>query len=181
MFSKPLVECLRVYTANLEVTLYAFTVFFENLRRKSALASLSVHVLTAKIFMLSTMHDKRASGPVSKLNKKEAENIAELLREYRQSRNQTVTTAASAIKGFSNELHSTQKLWKQGNKSMLIKAGLALIALPDPGVGDVVGSAMVAAGLIQMKIRNSALHVDDVYKTFPEVMKELGAIKSRVI
>jgi hypothetical protein len=115
------------------------------------------------------------------MNKKEAENIAELLKEYGRSRNQMATTAASAINGFSNELHSTQKLWKQGNKSILIKAGLAMIAFPDPTISDVIGAAMVAAGLIQMKMRNSALHVDDVYKTFPKVVKELGAIKSHVV
>lgn len=115
------------------------------------------------------------------MDKKEAENIAELLKEYAESRKQTATAAASAINGFSNELHSTQKLWKQGNKSILIKAGLALIAFPDPLVSDVVGAAMIAAGLIQMKMRNSALYVDDVYKTFPKVMRELSAIKSHVI
>ncbi len=90
-------------------------------------------------------------------------------------------SAADAVNGIRNELHSTQKLWKQGNKSILVKAGLALIAFPDPTISDIVGSAMVAAGLIQMKIRNSALHVDDVHKTFPRVMKELGAIKSHVV
>ena len=115
------------------------------------------------------------------MNKKEAENIAELLKEYSQSRNQTMHEAANVINGFTNGLHSTQKLWKQGNKSILIKAGLALIAFPDPTISDVVGAAMVAVGLIQMKMRNSALHVDDVYKTFPKVVKELGAIKSHVV
>ena len=115
------------------------------------------------------------------MNKEEVENVAELLKQYSQSRNQTVNAAGSAVNGFTNELHSTQKLWKQGNKSFLIKAGLALIAFPDPTISDVIGSAMVAAGLIQLKMRNSALHVDDVYKTFPKVVKELGAIKSHVV
>ncbi len=115
------------------------------------------------------------------MNKKEAENIVELLKEYSQSRNQTSRAAAKAVNGFTGELHSTQKLWKQGNKSILIKAGIALIAFPDPTISDVVGAAMVAAGLIQMKMRNSALHVDDVYKTFPKVVKELSAIKSHVV
>jgi hypothetical protein len=115
------------------------------------------------------------------MNKEEAENVVELLKQYSQSRNQTVNAAASAITGFTNELHSTQKLWKQGNKSFLIKAGLVLIAFPDPTISDVIGSVMVAAGLIQLKMRNSALHVDDVYKTFPKVVKELGAIKSHMV
>ena len=115
------------------------------------------------------------------MNKEEARDVIELLRQYSQNRNQTANTASTAAHGFKNELHSTQKLWKQGNKSFLIKAGLALIAFPDPTISDVVGSAMVAAGLIQIKMRNSALHIDDVYKTFPRVVKELGSIKGKVV
>jgi hypothetical protein len=115
------------------------------------------------------------------MKKEEAKDVVELLKQYSQSRNHTAITANTTVNGFKNELHSTQKLWKQENKPFLIKAGLALIAFPDPTISDVVGSAMVAAGLIQMKMRNSALHVDDVYKTFPRVVKELGSIKGKVI
>lgn len=117
-----------------------------------------------------------------RVNKEEAKNLVELLKEYSENRNQTVNTAHNAMHGFTSELHSVQKLWKQGNKSFLIKAGLALIAFPDPIIiSDVIGSAMVAAGLIQLKMRNSALYVDDVYKTFPRVLKELGTIKSHLV
>jgi len=115
------------------------------------------------------------------MNKEEAKDVVEILKQYSQSRNQTANTASTAVHGFKNELHSTQKLWKQGNKSFLIKAGLAMIAFPDPTISDVIGSAMVAAGLIQLKMRNSALHVDDVYKTFPKVVKELGSIKGNLV
>lgn len=115
------------------------------------------------------------------MNKEEAKNITALLKYYSESRNQTAYTAQGALHGFTSELHSTQKLWKQGSKNFLIKAGLAMIAFPDPTISDVVGAGMVAAGLIQMKMRNSALHVDDVYKTFPKVVKELGAIKRDVV
>ena len=115
------------------------------------------------------------------MNKEEAKDVVELLKQYSQSRNQTTNTAGTAAHGFKNELQSTQQLWKQENKPFLIKAGLALIAFPDPTISDVVGSAMVAAGLIQMKMRNSALHVDDVCKTFPRVVKELGSIKGKVV
>ena len=115
------------------------------------------------------------------MDKEKAKEVVELLKQYSQSRNQTASSASTAVHGFKNELRSTQELWKRGNKPFLIKAGLALIAFPDPTISDVVGSAMVAAGLIQMKMRNSALHVDDVYKTFPRVVKELAAIKSHVV
>ena len=115
------------------------------------------------------------------MNKEEAKNLVELLKEYSENRNQTVNTAHNAMHGFTSELHSVQKLWRQGNKSFLIKAGLALIAFPDPIISDVIGSAMIAAGLIQLKMRNSTLYVDDVYKTFPRVVKELGTIKSQMV
>jgi len=115
------------------------------------------------------------------MKREESKTIVELLKHYSRSRNQTTSTTESALSGYTGGLRSTQKLWKQGSKSFLIKAGIAMIAFPDPTISDVIGSAMVAAGLIQMKMRNSALHVDDVYKTFPRVVKELGKIKERVI
>jgi len=115
------------------------------------------------------------------LNKEEAQNVLELLKQHKNTGDQTANTMTSAMHAFPDELRSTQKLWKQGNKSFLIKAGLALIAFPDPTISDVIGSAMVAAGLIQLKMRNSSLHVDDVYKTFPKVVRELGTIKGHVV
>lgn len=115
------------------------------------------------------------------MNTQEAKEQVELLKHLVMSRKETATTMNEAMHGFTNELRSTQKLWKKGNNSFLIKAGLALIAFPDPTISDVVGSAMVAAGLIQLKMRNSALHVEDVYKTFPKVVKELGTIKRSLV
>ena len=87
---------------------------------------------------------------------------------------------ATAIRGFSNELHYTQRLWRKGGNSKLIKIGLALIAFPDPTISDVIGCALVAAGIVQLKMKHSALHVEDVYKTFPQVVKELTTTKLRV-
>jgi len=115
------------------------------------------------------------------VNKEEAKDLVELLNRLRMSRKTTANTVDEAMHGFTEELHSAQKLWRRGKNSFLIKAGLALIAFPDPTITDVIGSAMVAAGLIQLKMRKSALHVEDVYKTFPKVVKELGAIKQCLV
>jgi len=82
---------------------------------------------------------------------------------------------------FTKELSATQKLWRKGNHSFLIKAGLALIAFPDPTITDILGSALVAAGILRFKIKRSTLHVEDVYKTFPQVIKELTTIKLSVV
>jgi hypothetical protein len=84
---------------------------------------------------------------------------------------------ANAIHGFSNELRYTQRLWRKSGNSKLIKIGLALIAFPDPTISDVIGCALVAAGIVQLKMKHSALHVEDVYKTFPQVVKELTATR----
>ena len=115
------------------------------------------------------------------VNTKEAEALAEVLRQFGLSRTETTNTVNTVMRGFAEELRSTQKLWRKRNNPFLIKAGLALIAFPDPTISDVIGSALVAAGLIQLKLRNSTLHIEDVYKTLPKVVKELGAIKQCLV
>lgn len=108
---------------------------------------------------------------------KELKDFADALRETAFTRAETARVTNSSLLELTRELRSTRKLWRGGNNSTLIKVGLALIALPDPGVSDIVGSALIAAGLIHRKMKNSALHVEDVYKTFPLVFKELGSLK----
>jgi len=115
------------------------------------------------------------------VNAKEAKDLIEMLHELSQNRKETVNTAGSAMHGYAEELRFAQKLWKQKNSSWLIKAGLILVAFPDPTITDVVGAAMIAAGLVQLKMRNSKLYVEDVYKTFPRIVKELGSIKQSVV
>lgn len=84
---------------------------------------------------------------------------------------------AQAVKGTARSAKSAKQLWRSGKRSPLIKVGLALIAFPDPTVSDVVGSALVAAGLVQEGIRRQTLHVDDVYKTFQNTMRKIQAAK----
>jgi hypothetical protein len=50
---------------------------------------------------------------------------------------------------------------------------MALILFPDPTISDVVGTAMVAAGLVHDRIRRSGLYLEDVYKTYPRLLREL--------
>lgn len=111
------------------------------------------------------------------MNKEEAKDLVEMLNHWNTSRKETANTMNGVMHGITRELRSTQKLWRRGNSSFLIKAGLVLIAFPDPTITDILGSALVAAGLVQLKMKRSALHVEDVYKTFPKVLKELTASK----
>ncbi|HVO37122.1 MAG TPA: hypothetical protein VMT01_03030 [Candidatus Acidoferrum sp.] len=85
--------------------------------------------------------------------------------------------ATHSIKDTTREVSATKKLWQEGNKSTLIKVGVALIAFPDPTISDVVGSALVAAGMVQMGIQRRTMHVGDVVKTFQTTMRELRNTK----
>lgn len=84
---------------------------------------------------------------------------------------------AQALKTTTRETKTTKQLWRNSKRSWLIKAGLALIAFPDPTISDVVGSAMVAAGLVQEEIKRRTLHVEDVHETFKNTVRELRTMK----
>lgn len=108
------------------------------------------------------------------LKKEEIESVALMLRELGLSYKET----AKVMRELTRELQHSRHLWKKDNGSKLVKVGLTLIAIPDPFVvTDVLGAAMVTAGVIQTKIKKSRLHVEDVYKTFPKVVKELNAFR----
>lgn len=115
------------------------------------------------------------------MNTKEAQDLVEIVNYLSKSHKENLNAHENIMHGFVKELLSTQKLWRANNKSFLIKAGLALIAFPDPTITDIIGSAMVAAGIIQLKIQNSQLYVEDTYKTFLNVVKELGTIKQSMV
>ena len=84
----------------------------------------------------------------------------------------------SGMKGTSREVAATKKLWREGNKSKLIKIGIALIIFPDPSpVGEIVGAGFLAAGAIQKGIQNKSLYVGDIKKTFESTLKEVCSTK----
>lgn len=56
--------------------------------------------------------------------------------------------------------------------SRLIAAGMALIAFPDPTITDLIGVALIAAGLIRMR----QLTVADVYREFLDVYRKVESI-----
>lgn len=91
--------------------------------------------------------------------------------------NESYEDLLSAVKGTAKEVRETKKLWRKGNNSILIKAGLALIAFPDPTISDIIGAALVAAGAVQMGIRHGTLYTEDVYKTFHRTLKDLLEVK----
>jgi len=107
----------------------------------------------------------------------ELKNVAVMLRELGLSYEETL----DAMKGVAKDSHFVGRLWRDGDKTRLVKIGLVLIAFPDPTVTDIVGAVLVSAGIIQAKIKRSTLHVEDVYKTFPKLIKELQISRRELI
>jgi hypothetical protein len=85
-----------------------------------------------------------------------------------------------AISDTKGEVKATKKLWRDGNKSRLIKLGLALIVFPEPTpISETVGAFLVAAGAVQKGIRRRNLYVEDLFKTFQTTLKEVRETKQQ--
>ncbi|MFA5364969.1 MAG: hypothetical protein WC325_07320 [Candidatus Bathyarchaeia archaeon] len=106
---------------------------------------------------------------------KELKHLSVVLQELGLSYTETLEVVNEAAKGTQHAL----KLWRGNQKSKLIKLGIALITFPEPTpISEMVGGTLVVAGLIQKKIKQSTLHVEDVYKTFQDVNKDIMKIRS---
>ena len=101
---------------------------------------------------------------------RELKTTATVLQELGLSYQETL----EVMKGFTKDLRSTKSLWRDGDKSRLVKIGLTLIACPEPTpISETIGVFVLSLGVIQNKMKKSALHVDDVYKTFQDVNRSL--------
>ena len=85
------------------------------------------------------------------------------------------------FKGFSECLKLTKNLWKEHDKSKLVKIGLTLIAFPEPTpITEIAGASILSIGLIKQKMINNSLHIEDIYKTFQNVFKNLREIQQNL-
>jgi len=92
--------------------------------------------------------------------------------------NESYVDLLQSVKETIKEAKSTKKLWRDGNQSRLIKIGLAFIVFPEPTpISETIGTCLVAAGAVQKRIRNRAIYVEDVYKTFQDVLKDAWTTK----
>jgi hypothetical protein len=81
-----------------------------------------------------------------------------------------------AIKSTGRETAKTKKLWREGNKSNLIKIGMACIMFPDPSpVGEIIGAGFLVAGAVQKGIQKRTLYVSDLKKNLESTLKELNS------
>jgi len=123
--------------------------------------------LVFKVYLLLTLSED--SG-VNKMTTEEIRCRVTAVNELTES----YADLLQAVRGTIKEAKATQKLWKAGDKSKLIKLGVALIVFPEPTpVSEAIGSVLVASGLVQSAIRRRSLHVEDIFKTFHSTMKEI--------
>jgi len=104
----------------------------------------------------------------------ELKNVATMLRELGLSYEETL----DVMRVVAKDSHFVRRLWKDGDKAKLVKAGLALIAFPEPTpISETLGACVLSLGLIESKMKRSALHVEDVYTTFQKVIGNLQTIR----
>ena len=88
--------------------------------------------------------------------------------------NESYIDLLGAIKCTADAAEATKKLWRGGNKSRLIKIGVALIMFPEPTpISETVGACFIAAGAVQKGIRNRAIYLEDIKKTFKNTLKDM--------
>jgi hypothetical protein len=95
---------------------------------------------------------------------------AEALKELSES----YVDAIGAVKSTANVATDTKKLWREGNKSRLIKIGVSLIFFPEPTpISETIGACFIAAGAVQKGIKSRAIYIEDITKTFKNTLRDV--------
>lgn len=99
--------------------------------------------------------------------------LTEMNESYIDLVRETKTTAQA--------VHDAKQLWRAGYKSRLIKIGVAIVMIPEPTpVSPTIGACLIAAGAVQKAVRNRAMFVEDVKKTFKNTLKDISAMRQDI-
>jgi len=105
----------------------------------------------------------------------------DVLRELAEDWRKNTAIINDAARGDGAMLESIKRLCKESNQGNMAKIGLILIAFPLPIIiDDVLGWSFLTAGLIQRKIKNSALYLEDVNSIFPRLVREMQEIRQEI-
>jgi hypothetical protein len=86
--------------------------------------------------------------------------------------------AANMLRGTRQQAAATGKLWRAGNKSKLIKIGMALIVFPEPTpISEIIGAGFLVAGAVQKGIQSQSIYMEDIGKTLKSTLKEIAEAK----
>ena len=104
------------------------------------------------------------------MNAKEAKTMEKTLVELKER----YIDLGKSMKDTARAVGSTKTLWREGNKSRLIKIGLTLVVFPEPTpVSESIGACFIAAGLVQKGIRSRSIYLEDIKKTFQTTLKDI--------
>jgi hypothetical protein len=120
-----------------------------------------------KAFVL--LHDYM-QGKVMLMKPRQIKNLTEALKEL----NESYIDAFNTIKNTAKTAETTKKLWREGNKSRLIKIGVSLVVFPEPTpISETIGACFIAAGAVQKGIQNRSIYLEDITKTFKSAFKDV--------
>jgi hypothetical protein len=109
-------------------------------------------------------------GKVMLMKQRQIKNLTEALKEL----NESYIDVFNAMKSTSKNVETTKKLWREGNKSRLIKIGVSLVVFPEPTpISETLGACFIAAGAVQKGIRNRSIYLEDITKTFKSTFKDV--------
>jgi hypothetical protein len=114
---------------------------------------------------------------ITRVNWMKTEEAKALATSIKEMNKDHADTAALVRSTTADSADPAKKLWKSGNKSLLVKAGIALLVFPEPIVSDMLGTALLAAGTVQEGIKRQSIYLDDLPKAFKNVMKDLKSAK----
>jgi len=145
--------------------------------RESSIFDAKIFVLKASSLLRGTSKETEFLKEIEEL-KKTTDTLMELGEDWKEN----MAIINIAVQGNGAMLELIKRLSKESDQGNLIKIGLTLIAFPFPIViDDVLGWSLLAAGLIQRKIKNSALYLEDVNRIFPSILRELHEIRQEAI
>ena len=120
-----------------------------------------------KAFVLSHHH---IQSKVITMKPEQVKNATKAMNELSES----YIDLFDAVKGTAKAAGSTKKLWREGNKSRLIKIGMSLIVFPEPTpISETIGACFVAAGAVQKGIQSRAIYLEDISKTFKNTLQDV--------
>jgi len=109
---------------------------------------------------------------------RELKTTATVLQELGLSYEETL----EVMKGVAKDLRSIKSLWRDCDKSRLVKIGLTLIVFPEPTpISETLGVFVLSLGIIQNRMKKSALHIEDIYKTFQDVNRSLLRTRQELV
>ncbi len=108
------------------------------------------------------------------------EELKTLAASLKETSKDYAATTALVGSSIADSAGGTKKLWKSGNKPLLIKAGLALIVFPEPIISDLLGTSLLVAGAVQQGIKRKSIYLDDLPKALRSVTEDLKSAKELI-